>query len=86
VECIYLFGSYAYGVPNEDSDIDLFVVMNDDAPYDVVEAIAMIHHAIYGKKSIPTDILVNKNSRFQYRKTGPTLEQEVAEKGIIIYV
>jgi len=27
---IYLFGSYAYGNPNEDSDIDLCVVVNDD--------------------------------------------------------
>ena len=27
---IILFGSYAYGSPNEDSDIDLYVVTNDD--------------------------------------------------------
>jgi len=27
---IILFGSYAYGTPNEDSDIDLYVVTNDD--------------------------------------------------------
>ena len=27
---IILFGSYAYGEPNEDSDIDLYVVTNDD--------------------------------------------------------
>jgi predicted nucleotidyltransferase len=85
VECIYLFGSYAYGVPNEDSDIDLFVVMNDDAPYEIIEAQVMISSNLHGCLSMPTDILVNKNSRFQYRKTGPTLEQEVAEKGIIIY-
>ncbi|MEG1637684.1 MAG: nucleotidyltransferase domain-containing protein, partial [Cellulosilyticaceae bacterium] len=26
---IYLFGSYAYGTPNEDSDIDLCVVTDD---------------------------------------------------------
>jgi len=24
------FGSYAYGTPNEDSDIDLYIVTNDD--------------------------------------------------------
>lgn len=29
-EKIILFGSYAYGKPNEDSDIDLYVVTNDD--------------------------------------------------------
>ena len=27
---IILFGSYAYGTPNEDSDIDLYVVTKDD--------------------------------------------------------
>jgi len=26
---IILFGSYAYGEPNEDSDIDLFLIKND---------------------------------------------------------
>jgi len=29
-EKIILFGSYAYGTPNEDSDIDLYIVTNDD--------------------------------------------------------
>jgi predicted nucleotidyltransferase len=27
---IILFGSYAYGTPNDDSDIDLYVVTNDE--------------------------------------------------------
>ena len=27
---IILFGSYAYGTPDEDSDIDLYIVTNDD--------------------------------------------------------
>jgi len=27
---IYLFGSYAYGVPDENSDIDLYIVIPDD--------------------------------------------------------
>ena len=29
VEQIYLFGSYAYGTPNGDSDLDLYVVIPD---------------------------------------------------------
>lgn len=29
-EKIYLFGSYANGVPNDDSDIDLFIVKDTD--------------------------------------------------------
>ncbi|NOQ29806.1 MAG: nucleotidyltransferase domain-containing protein [Helicobacteraceae bacterium] len=30
IKQIILFGSYAYGKPNEDSDVDLYVVTNDD--------------------------------------------------------
>lgn len=30
VEKVILFGSYAYGTPNEESDIDLYVVTKDD--------------------------------------------------------
>ncbi|GHV94647.1 hypothetical protein AGMMS50293_09670 [Spirochaetia bacterium] len=85
VEQIYLFGSYAYGTPRVDSDLDIYVVMKDDAPYDAIEAEHIIRDAIHGHKTMPTDILVKKKSRFQYRITAPTLEQEVAEKGLLVY-
>jgi predicted nucleotidyltransferase len=32
VEQIYLFGSFAYGTPHKDSDLDLYVVIKDDVP------------------------------------------------------
>jgi hypothetical protein len=85
VERIYLFGSYAYGVPTADSDLDIYVVMKDDAPYEVGEAEIMIAHAVGGKKTMPADILVIKAARFQYRLSAPTLEHEVAEKGVLLY-
>ena len=28
---VLLFGSYAYGTPHQDSDLDLFVVLNDNS-------------------------------------------------------
>ena len=31
VEKIYLFGSYAYGEPNEESDIDVLAIFREDA-------------------------------------------------------
>ena len=85
VEQIYLFGSYAYGTAREDSDLDFYVVMKDDAPYRPLDAMTKIDIALWGHKTVPTDILVNKKSRFLHRASAPTLEQEIAEKGRIIY-
>lgn len=85
VEQIYLFGSYAYGIPREDSDLDIYVVMSDTAPYRNIEARQMIGEALWGRKSLSADILVNKKSRFLYRCSAPTLEHEVFERGRIIY-
>jgi hypothetical protein len=59
--------------------------MKDDAPYEIIDAEIMISHAVGGKKSMPADILVIKAARFRYRLSAPTLEQEVAEKGVLLY-
>jgi predicted nucleotidyltransferase len=42
VERIYLFGSYAYGTPHKDSDLDLYVVLKDDVQMRMIDA------AVYG--------------------------------------
>jgi predicted nucleotidyltransferase len=85
VEQIYLFGSYAYGDPYADSDLDLYVVMKDDAPYREIEAEQKIAMAVYSHQSMPTDILVLKKNRFRHRLGALTLEHEVVEKGKLIY-
>ncbi|GHT44276.1 hypothetical protein FACS189454_01220 [Planctomycetales bacterium] len=85
VERIYLFGSYAYGVPNEESDIDIYVVLNDDTPFDASEARDKIGLALYKQKTLPADILALKKSRFEYRQGTVTLENEVANKGVVLY-
>jgi predicted nucleotidyltransferase len=85
VEQVWLFGSYAYGTPNEESDLDFYVVMKDDAPIQAHEASTLIWGAVSGHKSIAADILVAKKKRFDYRLSAPTLEQEVAERGVLLY-
>ena len=40
-DSIYLFGSYANGVPNSDSDIDIYVVV-PDSEADIIELNAKI--------------------------------------------
>ena len=85
VEQIYLFGSYADGTPTSDSDLDMYVIMKDDAPLPEIEAEQRIALAFMGKKTMPADVLVSKKSRFQRRLTAPTLEREVATKGMLLY-
>ena len=84
-ERILLFGSHAYGVPTEDSDYDVFVILKDDS-----EKPILILQNIYGGlaqnpnyKSV--DILANHKSRFESRGKLPTIERTIIQKGIVLY-
>jgi predicted nucleotidyltransferase len=85
VEQIYLFGSYAYGTPHKDSDLDLYVVLSDNAQIRLIDAVAKIRLAIGMKKTMPVDILANTLSRYRDRAEGPTLERTINREGIRIY-
>jgi predicted nucleotidyltransferase len=85
VEQILLFGSYAYGDPHQDSDLDLYVVLKDDAHMREIDAGLQIRFAIDRKKSMPVDVIVKKQSDFQERKNNPTMERKIASEGILIY-
>jgi predicted nucleotidyltransferase len=85
VEQIYLFGSYAYGTPHKDSDLDLYVILKDNAPIRDADAIDAITSAIYKKKTKPADILAHKLNHYLERKHLPTLERKIATEGIQIY-
>jgi predicted nucleotidyltransferase len=83
-EAIYLFGSYAYGTPNEDSDLDIYVVV-PDMDIDLVDLRVDIRKNLWGKKTMPIDLLVGKSSVFNRRKQGLTLENVIAESGVLLY-
>ena len=85
VESIYLFGSYANGTQNKDSDLDLYVVFKDEMPIRELEAIDAIRLAIYPVKKMPMDILGLKQNRFLERKIHATLERKIAREGIKLY-
>jgi len=67
VEQIYLFGSYAYGTPHKDSDLDLYVVLKDGLPMRDLDAGLQISMAIARKKSMPVDIIVKNKKDFLNR-------------------
>ena len=85
VEQIYLFGSYAYGKPHKDSDLDLFVILKDEVPLRDIEAAIKIRLAISEYQSMPLDLLVIKKSRYLELKTAPTVERKISREGILIY-
>ena len=83
-KAIYLFGSHAYGVPNADSDFDVYVVVPDDTT-ELIELQASIRELLWKKRSAPLDLLLGRSSVFNRRKNGPTLERIVAQKGTVLY-
>jgi len=85
-EQIYLFGSYAYGTPHKNSDIDIYIVMKDDANMREVDAMTEVDYVrTVQKLRKPVDVLALKKNRFLYRCGGRTLENTVAGKGVKIY-
>jgi predicted nucleotidyltransferase len=85
VDQIFLFGSYAYGTPHKDSDLDLYVVLKDEVEMRDIDAALEIRYAIDKKKSMPVDLIVNKKSDFSWRKTGPTMERKIVREGVLLY-
>ena len=85
METIYLFGSYAYGTPHKDSDLDLFIVFKDEMQIRILDAIRSIHRAVDPVRKKPIDFLGLKQDRFLYKKNYATLERKIAREGIKLY-
>jgi len=83
-EAIYLFGSYVDGTPNDDSDLDIYVVVPDNTE-NISELHGDIRCLLFGKKTKELDLLIGRSSVFNRRKNGPTMEKVISRKGVIIY-
>lgn len=80
---IILFGSYAYGTPNEDSDIDLFIEKN--TKINDFDAIAMVKlRDLMKKYKIGFDILIASNIEIQKRQD-PFYKIDILKRGIKLY-
>jgi predicted nucleotidyltransferase len=83
-EKIILFGSRAWGEPNEDSDIDLFVIVpdSDERP---IQRMQRAHHCVSGLGA-SKDILVKTRAEAErYRHVRASLEYKVFEEGKVLY-
>ena len=80
---IILFGSYAYGTPNEESDIDLFLLMNDEK--ENVEAKALFSlRDLMKKYKIGFDVLAGDKKVISKRKD-PFYRIDILQKGKVLY-
>ena len=86
VEAIYLFGSYAYGNPHKESDVDLYVVFKDDLPVRELDAIVAIRRAVAPFKNTPLDVIGLKQNRFLDRKVYATLEQNSERRRKAVWI
>ena len=82
VSQVYLFGSHAYGVPDDGSDIDLLVVIDDSL--DVVKIAFTIQKGL-ANRVIPLDVLVNRISEFNNASEGTTLQSHIQKEGVLLY-
>ena len=77
-----LFGSYAYGTPTPDSDVDLLVVM--ETPLRHIEQAVEIRKAV--DFPFPVDVLVRTPHHLAERVAlGDVFLREVLTKGMILY-
>jgi len=83
-EKIILFGSYAYGIPKKSSDYDFYVILKDGTEKPIL-VLQKIYCNLCDTKHIPVDILANYKTRFEWRKTQPTIEKTISNKGIVLY-
>jgi predicted nucleotidyltransferase len=90
-EKIILFGSYAYGEPSPDSDIDMLVVTGDEgipANYDEKSKIYLkIAHAIFDiQKQFPIDLIVHtRGMHKKFIETDSMFSREVLVRGKVLY-
>lgn len=82
-EKIILFGSYAYGQPTKDSDIDLMVIMKtQEMPHKRAVPIRRILKDI----GIPKDIIVKTPEEFdRFKNIIGTIIYPAAHKGKLLY-
>lgn len=83
-EQIIMFGSHAWGKPDEDSDVDLLVIV----PHSVDKPTQRATHAYRCLRGlmVPTDILVKTRAEVErFRRVHASLESEILERGKVLY-
>jgi len=84
-EKIILFGSYAYGKPTEDSDLDLLVVVKKNSQPRYKRA-REIRRYLWGITDIPKDILVYTQDEIdEWKEVKEAFITMAIKKGKVLY-
>jgi len=85
-EKIILFGSYAYGNPTEDSDIDLLIIKETDKKRRVDRFVEVKRIIFNPKIRIPISPLVLTKEEIKERlEMGDDFIEEILTKGKVLY-
>jgi uncharacterized protein len=90
-EKIILFGSYAYGNPDDDSDLDLMVISPEDFIPVTNREKMEIHHRYNSRikkfrEFVPIDLLVYTRAMYNRLMSSPNLFfREINQKGKVLY-
>jgi predicted nucleotidyltransferase len=78
---IYLFGSYAWGTPDEESDLDLLVVVEESEEKSFKRPLVG-YKALRGLELISKDLIVETKKEFERRSNEiSTLEHKIKRDG-----
>ena len=81
---IYLFGSYAYGTPNKNSDIDIYVVLPDKY-INTTEIYAKIITELSDKNIFFIDLVFTPERIFNSRRNRYIFENTIFNKGKLLH-
>jgi len=83
-EQVILFGSHAWGAPDQYSDVDLMVIVTHSDLSDYERSV--LGHLCLSGLDAPKDIIVKTRAEFDFfREVPASLEHRIAEQGKVLY-
>lgn len=85
---VILFGSYAYGEPHKDSDVDIYVVTNDEYVPDSFEEKSKLYSQFsraldFLYETMPIDIIVHTRPMHEkFKEVDSSFSREILTKGV----
>ena len=83
-EQIFLFGSHAWGVPHEDSDVDLMVIVRESTER-AIHRMQRAHHCL-GDLDLSKDVFVQTREEFdRYKHLRASIQHDILQRGRKLY-